>query len=153
MKKTIFRSIIVLIYSINNIHVGARLNRDQILYKILIEMLMKMRRKKILTSFLYCKFGLVLKTAQGPLGAQRPRVPDHSVGLGHEFGPRAHPTWAETGPSARQPIVAVGSHPTVACHFRQGKISARPLAPKTLIPFLLPFLSLARTEPAAPPAV
>jgi len=75
------------------------------------------------------------------------------MGLGREYGPRAHPTWAETGPSARQPIVAVGSHPTVARHFRQGKIGARPLAPKTLIPFLLSFLSLARTEPAAPPAV
>ena len=107
----------------------------------------------MLSSFLYCALGLVLKTAQGPFGAQRPRVPDHSVGLGHEFGPRAHPTWAETGPSARQLIVAVGSHPTVARHFRQGKIGARPLAPKTLIPFLLPFLSLARTKPATPSAV
>ena len=46
MKKTIFRSIIVLIYSINNIHVGAKLNIDQILYKILPEMLLKMRREK-----------------------------------------------------------------------------------------------------------
>ena len=46
MKKTIFKSIIVLIYSINNIHVGARLNRDQILYKILLEMLLKMRREE-----------------------------------------------------------------------------------------------------------
>jgi hypothetical protein len=49
--------------------------------------------------------------------------------------------------------VAVGSHPTVARHFRQGKIGARPLAPKTQIPFLIPFLSLAWTEPAPPPAV
>jgi len=68
--------------------------------------------EKKLSFFPYCALGLVLKTAQGPLGAQRPRVPGHSVGLGRESGPRSNPTWAESGLGGARTPLAVGSNPT-----------------------------------------
>ena len=45
-------------------------------------------------------------------GAQRPRVPGHSVGLGRESGPRSNPTWAESGLGGARTPLAVGSNPT-----------------------------------------
>jgi len=52
--------------------------------------------------------------------------------LGRDFGLPAAPGWANSGPSAGRWMLAVGSNPTAALHFRRLKTAGFIGAPKTL---------------------
>ena len=136
---SIFKSIIVLIYSLNNIHVGAKLNREQITIKLIKNITQRdsENRKKI--KLLYCTF--------------RP-----------ETGRAAHSTFAlqlDAAHSARTAHVRP-IRPSIA-HRRRIESNGRPpfsrikiratLSPVTLAPFSSsPFLFCHRAPAMRSPA-
>ena len=91
--------------SLNNKHVGAKLNRDQIIIKTIPKMLLKKEKRLNLLLFMWPKHEFAPRRAA-------PGLRPDSQWAGHQSGPERSPTWASFGPGHRGALSAVGSNPT-----------------------------------------